>query len=74
MELSAEIIKEMGNLKNNPIALTKLLNYVRKLVRDSEAISKEKVIDNLTLSLQEVRQYKEGKIQLKSWDDIKDEL
>ncbi|MDE5882755.1 MAG: hypothetical protein K2H60_13610 [Muribaculaceae bacterium] len=71
MEVSAEIIKEMGCLVHNEAAMTKLLKYVRRLSRQI-TLDKEKsdLSRALEESLHEVKLHQEGKIKLKSWDEF----
>lgn len=75
MELSAQIIKEMSVIVDDNNAMTKLLKYVKRLVRDTSDRNK---VDNLTYrigeSLREVKESKEGKRTLNTLDSLLDEL
>lgn len=75
MELSAQIIKEMSIIVDDNNAMTKLLKYVRKLVktttRNVEANDITGIIAN---GLREVKDFQDGKIKLNTLDSLINEL
>lgn len=75
MDISAQIIKEMGSIVDNDNAMTKLLAYVKKLAK---SVHEKKQEDDITIhianGLRQVKLAKEGKIQLNTLDNLLDEL
>ena len=58
------------------IKSTKVINYVRDLVRikDEEVETKEDVVGNIREAFAEFKQYKEGQLEFQSADDLLNEL
>ena len=75
MDISAQIIKEMGSIVDNDNAMTKLLTYVKKLAK---SVHEKKQEDDITIhianGLRQVKLAKEGKIRLNTLDNLLDEL
>lgn len=75
MDISAQIIKEMGSIVDNDNAMTKLLAYVKKLAK---SVHEKKQEDDITIhianGLRQVKLAKEGKLQLNTLDNLLDEL
>ena len=75
MDISAQIIKEMGSIVDNDNAMTKLLAYVKKLAK---SVPEKKQEDDITIhianGLSQVKLAKEGKLQLNTLDNLLDEL
>ena len=75
MDISAQIIKEMGSIVDNDNAMTKLLAYVKKLAK---SVHEKKQEDDITIhianGLKQVKLAKEGKIRLNTLDNLLDEL
>lgn len=75
MDISAQIIKEMGSIVDNDNAMTKLLAYVKKLAK---SVHEKKQEDDITIhianGLKQVKLAKEGKLQLNTLDNLLDEL
>ncbi|MBD5287171.1 MAG: hypothetical protein K2M83_08235 [Muribaculaceae bacterium] len=75
MDISAQIIKEMGSIVDNDNAMTKLLAYVKKLAK---SVHEKKQEDDITIhianGLRQVKLAKEGKIRLNTLDNLLDEL
>ncbi len=75
MDISAQIIKEMGSIVDDENAMTKLLGYVKKLAKSVHAKQYEEDITmNIANGLRQVKLAKEGKIQLNTLDNLLDEL
>lgn len=76
MELSAEIIKEMGAIVDDNNAMTKLLKYVRRLSRkvNSENPGSEDITSKIANGLKEVKMAQEGAVKLNTLDHLINEL
>lgn len=76
MELSAEIIKEMGAIVDDNNAMAKLLKYVRRLSRkvNSENSGSEDITSKISNGLKEVKMAQEGVVKLNTLDHLINEL
>ena len=81
ISLQQSVIKEVASLFDNEDALRKVLTFVRKVKRTGKAESQEltpaekkEVMDDLREALREVKLAKEGKLELKTWEEFKHEL
>lgn len=81
MELSAEIIREMSRIVDNNDAMSRLLKYVKKLVRqtqiseiDNEAISEKELLIHIEKGIKDIKLAKQGKINLKTAEELLNEL
>lgn len=57
---------------NHFIELAKNLHYIKRIETDSE--SKDDILENIKIGLEEVRMFKEGKLKTTSASDFLDEL
>lgn len=75
MDISAQIIKEMGTIIEDDGAMTKLLAYVKKLARSVHEHKYENdITDHIANGLRQVKLAKEGKIRLNTLENLIDEL
>lgn len=75
MELSAQIIKEMSIIVDDNNAMTKLLKYVRKLVKTTTRnVESKDITDIIANGLREVKDFQDGKIRLNTLDSLINEL
>ncbi len=82
INISAEVIRQLGYIADDDNSMAKVLNYIKKIVakrnaaleeENSEKV-KEEILASLDRSLKELRQNQEGTLAFQSWEDFRDEL
>ena len=81
ISLQQNVIKEVASPFDNEEAMRKVLSFVKKVKKAAKAQAeeltpseKEEVMGDLRESLMELKMVKEGKLQLKTWEEFKHEL
>lgn len=78
MQLNTQIYNSLGELSTNEDYLKKAANYLKKLVEKMHVYesenNKSEVIESLDRALREVKLHQEGKLELKSAEDLINEL
>lgn len=83
-DIGIELFREIGYLADDENSLKKMLAYARKLVaKKKEATTEETLLpsrtkaewmDGFNQACQEAKLYKEGKLALKTWEEVYHEL
>lgn len=83
LDIGTELFREIGYLVDDENSLKKMLAYARKLVaKKKEATAEEALpsrtkaewMDGFNQACQEAKLYKEGKLALKTWEEVYHEL
>ncbi len=74
MDISAQIIKEMGSIVDDDGAMTKLLTYVKKLARSVHEKKEDDITSHIANGLRQDKLAREGKIQRNTEDSLFNEL
>lgn len=87
--LNAELFRQLSYIANDEDSMRKAVNYIKKLVgQQKNAIpevvaedvveyrsrTKTEILGGLDQACKEYKQYKEGKLELKSLEELLDEL
>lgn len=87
--LNAELFRQLSYIANDEDSMRKAVSYIKKLVgQQKNAISevvaedaveyrsrtKTEILEGLDQACKEYKQYKEGKLELKSLEELLDEL
>ncbi len=88
--LNAELFRQLSYIADDEHCMKKVLNYIKKLASQKEkeeqtasdtlaedAVpyrTKEELKEGFKQACQEAKSYKEGKLQLKTWEEVYHEL
>ncbi|WP_455624272.1 hypothetical protein [Parabacteroides sp.] len=82
VNVSAEVIRQLGYIADDDSSMEKVLDFIKKLVakrglpslEENPARTKEEILAGFDRSLKELRLNQEGKLDFQSWEDFRDEL
>lgn len=86
--LNAELFRQLSYIADDENYMKKVLNYTKKLASQKEKETtadtlaeddvpyrtKEELIEGFNEACKEAKLYKEGKLQLKNWEEVYNEL
>lgn len=86
--LNAELFRQLSYIADDENCMKKVLNYIKKLANQKEKETttdtvaeeevpyrtKEELIAGFNQACHEAKLYKEGKLQLKNWEEVYNEL
>ena len=79
LELNADIYRSLSNIADDESYLKKAASYLKRLSKKKDeeeepVMTKEEIKQDLREALQELKLYREGKVQFKRWEDLYNEL
>lgn len=79
MNLNAELLRELSYIADDERCLREVLAYVKQVVASRERCREEgsavaEVLEDIGQAFREAKLYREGKLDLKTWEEVRDEL
>lgn len=78
MELNAELFRNLSYIADDEDSMKKVVKYIKKLVSKKEekedCMTKEEILAEFDTACKNLKLYKEGKLELQSWEDFRDEM
>lgn len=87
MNLNAELLRELSYIADDERCLREVLAYVKQVVASREEgsavaeegeayrpLTKAEVLEDIGQAFREAKLYREGKLDLKTWEEVRDEL
>lgn len=79
--VNAEVLRQLGYISYDEDCMQKVLKYLKKLVAKKEkaeeeepVMTKEEILAHFAEACQELKLSREGKIKLKTWEELRHEL